>query len=574
MSDRETDARIDSLLEQGTQRHMAGDLAAAAAIYEQVLAARPDNADALNLLGVVALQCGAPDQAADLLRQAVAIDDTHPGYLNNLGQALDSLGDVAEALRCYRRALELAPGDPRCLNNVGLALSEIGDLEKAIEAVLAAIEGDPENAEYHHNKGVILYDMKRIDEAEAAFRRALALNPGQAGTYASLAMILAERGDRQQAVEYCLQSTALDPLYDEGHSACRELLWDLGDSENMNVSYKLACERYPDSPEIIVNYGAALLDSHRPGEAIEVLDQALALDPQNAAALGKKGVAYARLGRSREAIAVLQEAIAIDGSDYSLHEALGDVYSVDRDFEQAARAYWAAHECNPRRSSVLGSLTIALNEIGDPAVDRLIDYDTFVTSRFIELPDGFASLEDFNDALHEELEALHVPRPVPFGQTMRGGTQNKGHLFRGAEGLVRVVQRQISDALSAYIAGLDRNPDHPFLRFINPDFRFTGAWSTILPETGYDESHIHNDGWISGVYYVKTPTIDDESWAKGEGCIQFGRPPRAFATPRNDVRRRIRPEPGMAVFFPSYYWHGVEPFHQKGMRHSIAFDAL
>lgn len=574
MSDRETDARIESLLEQGTRRHMEGDLAAAAALYEQVLAARPDNADALNLLGVVALQCGAPDQAADLLRQAVALDDKHPGYLNNLGQALDALGDVGEALRYYRAALALAPGDPRCLNNVGLALSQLGDLEGAIEAVAAAVAGDPDNPEFHHNHGAILYDMGRVDDAEPAFRRALELNPEQAGTYASLGLILAERGDRQQAVECCLQSTALDPFYDEGHEACRKLLWDLGDTGNMNISYQLACERHPDSTEIFTNYGAALLESHLPGEAVEVLDRALALDCRNATALSKKGAALARLGRWKEAIAVQLEAIAIDDRDFAFHEALGDAYAAERDFEQAARAYRAAHERNPRRSSVLASLTVALNEIGDPAVERLVDYDTFVTSRFIELPEGFASLEAFNDALHEELAVQHVPRPFPIGQTMRGGTQNKGHLFRGAEGLVGVVQRQISDALSAYIAELDQDPDHPFLRFINPDFRYTGAWSTILPESGYDESHIHNDGWISGVYYVKSPGIDAARWAEGEGCIQFGRPPRALASPRNPVRRRIRPEPGMAVFFPSYYWHGVEPFHQKGLRHSIAFDVL
>jgi tetratricopeptide (TPR) repeat protein len=574
MSDRKTDAEIDSLLDMGMRRHMEGDLAAAADSYENVLAARPDNADALNLLGVVALQCGAPDQAADLLRQAVELDDRHPGYQNNLGQALDALGDVAAALRHYRAALALAPGDPRCLNNIGLALSQLGDLKGAIEAASAAVEGDPENAEYHHNLGAILFDMGRTDEAERAFQQALKLNPGQAGTYASMGLILAERGDRQQAVDYCLQATRLDPFYKEGHEACRKLLWDLGDSGNMNISYRLACERHPDSAAAFLNYGTALLESHLPGEAVEVLDRALALDGRNAAALSKKGAALARMGRWQEAIAVQQEAIAIDDSDFSFFEALGDAYSAERNFEAAARAYWDAHARNPRRSSVLASLTIALNEIGDPAVERLVDYDTFVTSRFIDLPEGFASLEAFNDALHAELAAQHVRRPFPIGQTMRGGTQNKGHLFRGAEGLVGVVQQHISDALSTYIAGLDRDPDHPFLRFVNPDFRFTGAWSTILLESGYDESHIHNDGWISGVYYVKAPAIDDESWAKGEGCIQFGRPPRAYASPRNDVRRRIRPEPGMAVFFPSYYWHGVEPFHQKGLRHSIAFDVL
>lgn len=574
MSDRDTGAGIESLLEDGTRRHMEGDLAGAAELYEQVLAVRPDNPDALNLLGVVALQCGAPNQAADLLRQAVEIDGRHPGYLNNLGQALDALGEVAEALTHYRAALALAPGDPRCLNNVGLALSQLGDLDAAIEAVAAALDADPDNAEYHHNLGAILLDVGRPDDAEKAFQRALALNPNQAGTYASVGLILAERGDRQKAVDHCLHATSLDPFYVEGHEACRKLLWDLGESENINVSYRIACERNPQSSEAFTNFGAALLESQLPGEAVEILEQALALEPANAAAMSKLGMALSRLGRQQEALTAQTEAIALDSSVYSYHEALGDIYAEQGEFESAAHAYLAAHERNPRRSSVLASLTIALNEIGDTMVDRFVDYDRFVTTRPIDLPDGFESLDAFNDALHEELAAQHVPRPFPIGQTMRGGTQNKGHLFRGAKGLVEVVQRKLTDALTGYIKGLEHDLGDPFLRFANPDFRFTGAWSTILPETGYDESHIHNDGWISVVYYVKAPAIDETRWAEGEGCIQFGRPPRAFASERNTVRRRIRPEPGMAVFFPSYYWHGVEPFHQKGVRHSIAFDAI
>jgi Flp pilus assembly protein TadD len=455
MSDRETDAQIESLLEQGTRRHMEGDLAAAAAIYEQVLAARPYHADALNLLGVVALQGGAPDQAADLLRQAVALDDKHPGYLNNLGQALDVLGDVAEALRYYRAALALAPGDPRCLNNIGLALSQLGDLEGAIEAVTAAVAGDPDNPEFHHNHGAILYDMGRVDDAEPAFRRALELNPEQAGTYASMGLILAERGDRQQAIEHCLQSTALDPFYDEGHEACRKLLWDLGDTGNMNISYQLACERHPDSTEIFTNYGAALLESHLPGQAVEVLDRALALDCRNARALSKKGAALARLGRWKEAIAVQLEAIALDDRDFAFHEALGDAYAAERDFEQAARAYRAAHERNPRRSSVLASLTVALNELGDPAVDRLVDYDTFVTSRFIDIPEGFASLEEFNDARAAALSdrADHARRHAEQGPPVPGG----GGVGRGCPaadqqcpvGLYRRARRRSRPSLPA-----------------------------------------------------------------------------------------------------------------------------
>jgi len=290
--------------------------------------------------------------------------------------------------------------------------------------------------------------------------------------------------------------------------------------------------------------------------------------------LSKSGVALTRLDRHEEAVAAQKEAIAIDPSVASYYEALGDTYAEKREFDSAAGAYLEAHERNPRRSSVLASLTVALNETGDPLVEKFVDYDRFVTTRILEPPPGFDSIEAFNEALHRELQAQHVPRPYPIGQTMRGGTQNKGHLFRGASGLVKVIQDRLSEALLTYIRSLEADPNHPFLRYVNEDFRYTGAWSTILSESGYDEAHIHNDGWISGVYYVLAPEIDESRWEKGEGCIQFGRPPRSLASAHNTVQRRIRPTPGMAVFFPSYYWHGVEPFHQKGTRHSIAFDVL
>ena len=48
----------------------------------------------------------------------------------------------------------------------------------------------------------------------------------------------------------------------------------------------------------------------------------------------------------------------------------------------------------------------------------------------------------------------------------------------------------------------------------------------------------------------------------------------AFVSERNKTHRLIRPEPGTAVFFPSYYWHGVKPFSEEGVRHSISFDII
>ena len=77
-----------------------------------------------------------------------------------------------------------------------------------------------------------------------------------------------------------------------------------------------------------------------------------------------------------------------------------------------------------------------------------------------------------------------------------------------------------------------------------------------------------------GVYYIKVPDLPKQRWEEGEGCIQFGAPPPKFVSGRNKTQQLIRPIPGMAVFFPSYYWHGVQPYNMDAIRHSMSFDIL
>lgn len=570
----ETEAGIIALLEEGTRRHLSGDVKTAARLYQQVLASQPENTDALNLLGVASLQCDMPDRAVQLLRKAVSLDASNPGCLNNLGQALVATGEIDDAIECYRTALEIEPNDPRCLNNIGLALHQKGQYDEALATASRARSIDPNNPEIHHNIGVIFQEIGRLNEAVDAYRRAIQLKPGSTSTYASLASALTECGEPEMAIQCCLEAVDIDPLCVEVHDVYRKLVWDIGELDRMDHSYLRACERLPNSSEVFANFGEALITSKNRQQGTAALERAVALDPENATALSQLGRAFTQAGKYDEALGMHLQAILIDETNASFYEELGDTYAHSGNFNEAAGAYCDAHERNPRRSKTLGSLTIALNEIGDSSVHDLVDYETYVTSRIIDVPEGFGSIEAFNHALHEELAARHVERPHPIGQTMRGGTQIRGHLFRAPTGLVRVARDQIAKPLARYIESLEDDPAHPFLRYANRKFKFTGAWSTILSESGYDGSHIHNDGWLSGTYYVKVPEVDEQCWAAGEGCIQFGEPPPPFPSERNRTQRLIRPQPGLAVFFPSYYWHGVRPFRQKGQRHAISFDVI
>ncbi|MCG8543833.1 MAG: tetratricopeptide repeat protein [Alphaproteobacteria bacterium] len=570
----ETDAGIKALLDEGTQRHLNGDVTAAAALYERVLASHPNNAEALNLLGCATLQCDGPEGAIPLLRKAVSIDSSNPGCLNNLGQALEAAGDFTEAAECYRAALKIEPNARQCLGNLGMALYQLGHLDDALTVTAQALAVAPDDPELHHNAGVIFQGLGRLDESIDSYRRAIQYDPCMLSTYASLASALYERGEQEEALQCCLRAVEFDPLCIEAHEVFRKLAWDMGAQHRMYHSYLYACEHHPNSSEAYANLGAALVESQEWQDATTALRQSVALDPRNARAHSQLGCALCRTGNFDEAISAHLQAIDIDDSDALFYEELGNTRARGGDFIGAADAFLSAHQRNPRRSSALASLTIARNEMGDPSVADLVDYDAFVTTRVIDVPQGFETLAAFNRTLHEELLASHVERPEPIGQTMRGGTQNRDNLFRVPTGAVRCLRTEIERALTRYIESLEADPNHPFLRYVNKNFRFTGAWSTILYESGYDGSHIHNEGWLSGVYYVAAPEIDAQASAAGEGCIQFGEPPRPFCSVRNRTARLIRPQPGLAVFFPSYYWHGVQPFRQEGLRHSVAFDVV
>ncbi|WP_207459464.1 tetratricopeptide repeat protein [Azospirillum sp. SYSU D00513] len=98
---------IEQTLAVATEHHRAGRTAEAERLYREVLDRSPGHPDALHLLGVVALQSGRPQDAAELIGQAVARDAESALFHANLGHALHALGRKREAALSFARALAL-----------------------------------------------------------------------------------------------------------------------------------------------------------------------------------------------------------------------------------------------------------------------------------------------------------------------------------------------------------------------------------------------------------------------------------------------------------------------------------
>ena len=106
-----SDPHVASLFSAGLAHHQAGRLAEAETLYRETLALKPDHADALHLLGVLASQVGQHEVAVDLIGRAIAQDRRNARYHSNLGLALASLQRLEQALASYDRALSLRPDD-------------------------------------------------------------------------------------------------------------------------------------------------------------------------------------------------------------------------------------------------------------------------------------------------------------------------------------------------------------------------------------------------------------------------------------------------------------------------------
>ena len=272
---------IRSVLTEAVRLHQTGQLEQASALYRKVLTADPNSADALHLLGMVALQQGQPKTAAELIRKAVAVNGREAAYHFHLALALQTLNDMESAVAGYRRALALKPDDPDIYNNMGNALAAQDKPEEAVAAFRHALALQPGNAVAHNNLGNVQRSMGLWDDADASFRRAATLHPEYAGAFVNLGNLHCDRHDLLAAESCYRRALTLAPRETAAHCGLGLTLWQLGRHDEALASYRESLGVDPDHPETLVNLGIARGEDGALEEAEALYARALAVRPRD-----------------------------------------------------------------------------------------------------------------------------------------------------------------------------------------------------------------------------------------------------------------------------------------------------
>ena len=253
---------IDALF-AAARRHLdAGRLQEAGALYQQILAEAPDHAPSLHLLGVVALQIGRAELAADLIRAAVEADPAMPAYRNDLGEALRLAGDAEGAAACFEALIALMPDHAGAHVNLGIVRQQQGRFAEALALYERAVKLKPGMAEAWTDLGALLLQLRRLDEAAKALQTAHRLAPNDVAAQLNLGNLRLEQ-DR----------------FDEAMAL-----------------YEAVLAAEPEHAAATLNLGRALKELGRPAEALRYYRQAEALAPQNPTIQWNLGVCRLLLG--------------------------------------------------------------------------------------------------------------------------------------------------------------------------------------------------------------------------------------------------------------------------------------
>jgi tetratricopeptide (TPR) repeat protein len=151
-----------------------GDRSGAIALLEQVAKETPRDSGTLFALADVYADAGRAPDAERVLRQVIAAEPENANALNYLGYLLAVRGEqLDEAIRLVQRALREDPENGAYLDSLGWAYFKRGDLDEAEKYLAAAARRLPENSEVQDHLGDVLARRGRLADAIVAWTRAL-----------------------------------------------------------------------------------------------------------------------------------------------------------------------------------------------------------------------------------------------------------------------------------------------------------------------------------------------------------------------------------------------------------------
>ncbi|MBI1849234.1 MAG: tetratricopeptide repeat protein [Planctomycetes bacterium] len=339
----------DALIGLGRALLGTGNLEKAQATFERVLSRVPKDVEATSALGLTALaqadriHAGGPTTPAAQSRYADAarlFEETTAAQPNNveawlqLGRARVGLDDLRGAAQALEHAVSLAPNDV----SANLRLGELYSLRqseysKAIAPLQTVLRAVPENVDARRALAHALAGQGRTADAIAEFRRVIKAQPADDATWKELWDIYAGKGK-----------------YDEARKLYRSIVED--DPKNAYAHYQLAFVAYTEK---------------KFPQAIDLFQKTLELNPKFDAVERFLGECYLAQGDFSNASNHYLAAIQINADNKEAYDGLAAVaqeLAKQKKYDEALDIFNKALAVRPKDALLQANLALTYKDMG------------------------------------------------------------------------------------------------------------------------------------------------------------------------------------------------------------------
>jgi tetratricopeptide (TPR) repeat protein/tRNA A-37 threonylcarbamoyl transferase component Bud32 len=264
------------------------------------------------------------------------------------GQAMLGQGDIAAAMADFEAAMAADPGNHERLWEIASLLKDYGHAGEARSYLDRAVAAGPDDASFHDAAGWFYNDLGLAEEARAQFQRSLELDPDALGSYLGLSEAAHALGDTRQAQQALDAIMAHPRVSDPGiYEGAGWGYLDIEDWPDAQAAFREALSLDPANPNAWNGLAEATYQSQGLEQAMSVVQEGIAANPQDASLYEKAGWYAWEAGDVLGAEATFRRAVEVDPSYTSGYTALASLLSDLERGEEAFTLLVSAIQANP-----------------------------------------------------------------------------------------------------------------------------------------------------------------------------------------------------------------------------------
>jgi mannosyltransferase OCH1-like enzyme/Tfp pilus assembly protein PilF len=369
--DQRQPADLPRRLQQADDLRARGDVAAAEAVLQEILAQAPAYVPAFISLAVCARSRGDRAGASHWFGQAAAAEPANPRWQIEAATEQYESGQTAAALAALEQILAGAPGDLATLMALAYCTRRLGDHAASLRWYQASAEVDPANIAVRLAIAGNLQALGELAQAEPAFLQILMAEPGNLEALQGAAVCARLQGGAARAVPHAREAVALDPANPRRRLDLAETLREAGRIAEAEAALQELLAQAPTHVPAFVALAVCARQRNDRAAALGWFRAAAAVEPGNPDFAAEIAGEQAELGQLDAAEAGLRDLLAAaPGSPRAL---LGLAFCAQKRGGHAAALRWyrEAAAIEPENLNIRLAIAAALAELGELATAEL-----------------------------------------------------------------------------------------------------------------------------------------------------------------------------------------------------------